>query len=227
MFQRRLMTLALGMALTVGTITGVFSTPAEAVLLSAFPPDIQQALRSWWAQVPPDRRLRDIVALHKLAPAQARQVVINYRSPLAGLLAEGWMIAEQVRQSLPPAYQQAFVNGLWGGSPEEERFTTQILSGVLQQMKAADQIAARIAAANGIVRSAQQNLSDTINRGAEEFSHSLGTASKTFDPETGKEIWVPNQLIPGGSYRWWSCLGTAVAAYDRPEDICVETSAPR
>ena len=135
MFKRQIGAILFGMVVAWGGLATLTVTPALAVPVQSFPPDIQQWLRSAWARLPADARQQDLVAIKALSPAQAEKAITNVRHLLRSvpmdIALQLVLLQDKLRTSLPPASRQAFVNGGWGVSPAEEQFAQQVIQAAI------------------------------------------------------------------------------------------------
>ncbi|MGQ0669702.1 MAG: hypothetical protein ACT4PO_08545 [Actinomycetota bacterium] len=119
---------------TVGSVHGPAAAlpPIETVdpqaFLGSLSPAAQQGLAQLLSLLPPATQEQVLVSILQLplAKADAHLAGIPMAPPefVYGTVQGGLIIL----QSLPPELQQPFVNGLFGVSPEEEMFTSQVLA---------------------------------------------------------------------------------------------------
>ncbi len=113
---------------------------AEAVPLTAFPPDVRSFIIALLKQAPPDAQYQNLVAIQRLSLQGSRRVVaVIYAYANAGMMNTYLLNAafsEYVRSHyVAPNMQQAFVDGLWGVSPAEERLSQQVFQVIIGRLQ--------------------------------------------------------------------------------------------
>jgi hypothetical protein len=129
-FRQHILKALLGVALVAGSFS--FVAPAKAVAQArvvpvyVLSPQGQQTLRYILTGLPPYVQGLVLNAFQSLPPAQAEAELAQVRSMSPEYLqrvGQGFLFALQV---LPPAYHQAFVDGMFDVSPAESQFTAQV-----------------------------------------------------------------------------------------------------
>jgi hypothetical protein len=109
----------------------VCASRVSGVPFESFPSDVQRILNTIYGQLPSDARTLGNNSIRALTPEQAQQAVITIRSGVATLGLSGYtsmaVTLDQIRRTVSQRFQQAFVNGVWGVSPQEEQYAAAVI----------------------------------------------------------------------------------------------------
>ena len=223
MFNRRTAALLLGAALFVGAIT-LATQPVEAAQASAvargaslqdFPPDVQEILNAVSAQLPQDARILGNKAISALTPDKVQRAIINIRSGVATLGLPAYMslavTLDQIRRTLPSNRQQAFVNGVWGVSPQDEQYAVAVIkaacirSGAPRERCGLGVGETTAASPGGARQSTQAGAQSPYPRGMAPPYDTLGGQIVFYDPQDRNyQATYPLASAPSNA-SWWRC----------------------
>jgi hypothetical protein len=104
---------------------GLASGSAHAAQL--VPQNPQQALVQAFDALPPQLQ-QEVVVAYRKAPIQVRQTLTYLESLGADVVIGDFQLMEDVWSELPAQYQQEFVDGVLGVSPQEDAFAYEIIN---------------------------------------------------------------------------------------------------
>ena len=181
----------LGTALACGTLI-ISPIRAEAQgYQRALSPAARQTLGAMLAGVPPQQRQLILNAIWALGPRAEMQLAqVRATPPAVGAVVRRQ--AAQILRVLPAQYHQAFINGLFQVSPEDEQFKDYVASNILQRNKEDVDGAAVIRGYDGRMRVQQngafQYRQDLNLQQAQGTGGALSPFTQYYDPISGRLV---------------------------------------
>ena len=181
----------LGTALACGALIAS-PIPAEGQMYQrTLSPAARQTLGAMLAGVPPQEQQLILNAIWALGPRAEMQLAqVRATPPAVGAVVRRQ--AAQILRVLPAQYHQAFINGLFQVSPEDEQFKDYVASNILQRNKEDVDGAAVIRGYDGRMRVQQngafQYRQDLNLQQAQGTGGALSPFTEYHDPITGRRV---------------------------------------
>lgn len=192
-------------------VCGALIDGANAADAQWLSPAGQQTLRAMLAGVPQYEQRLVINAIVALGP-RAELHLAQYRATPPYVRAAQGQLAARGLQSLPPQYHQAFIDGMFGVSPQETQFANQVAMNVEQQVgtdvHGADVVRGYGERTADRLFGALQGRMDAIMQEAGATGGALSPFTQYYDPNTGgladgytarvgwQAYWCPGQTTP-------------------------------
>ncbi len=170
----------------VGSVSAVQLSVAHRPALSTA---AQQTLAAILAGTPPYEQRLVLNAVRALGLERAEAQLSQLQAmPAAARQATGQLVT-QILRALPPQYHQAFIDGLFEVSAQEEQFVMQVVNYIRMQVARQGEATQMISDfgrfGRGLQSQAWQQSQDFLGQQAQGMSGALGPFTQFGDPSSG------------------------------------------